>query len=93
MKLIAKLRKKQAEYLNRALSRISAENPNKVYQYKANGLSMSPVTVSEAHQYVTDINGKPKMMQGTNAPLAWALASLYKALKQEHITIQKTVNV
>ena len=89
IKLIKKMRKKQTEYLNRALSRISEEHPDKSYQYKANGLSMSPVTLSEAHQYVTDINGKPKMMQGTNAPLAWALASLYKALKQEYKIIDK----
>ena len=92
MKLIEKLKKKQTEYLNRALARISAEYPDKVYQYKANGLSMSPVTVSEAHQYVTDLNGKPKMMQGTNTPLAWALASLYKALRQEHKIIAKLDN-
>ncbi|MBQ7450314.1 hypothetical protein IJS77_02760 [bacterium] len=89
IKLVKKLREKQTEYLNRALSRISAENPDRVYQYKANGLSMSPVTVSEAHQYVTDLNGKPKMMQGTNTPLAWALASLYKALRQEYKIIEK----
>lgn len=86
--LIANLKKKQTEYLNRALARISEENPNLVNQIKANGLPMPRVTVSEAHQYVTDINGKPKMMQGTNAPLAWAVSSLYKALKQQYITLQ-----
>ena len=89
VKLVKKLRKKQTEYLNRALSRISAEHPDTVHQSKANGLSMSPVTVSEAHQYVTDVNGKPKMMQGTNTPLAWALASLYKALQKEYAVIKK----
>lgn len=91
VKLIKKLKQKQAEYLNRALSRISDENPNKINQIKANGLQMPSVTVSEAHQYVTDVNGKPKMLQGTNAPLAWALSSLYKAMRQEALTIKMNV--
>ena len=50
---------------------------------------MPSVTVSEAHQYVTDTNGKTKMLQGTNAPLAWALASLYKAIQKEFSIIRK----
>ena len=88
-RLVNQLKKKQTEYLNRALSRISAEKPDSVNQKKANGLSMSPVTLSEAHQYVTDLNGKPKMMQGTNTPLAWAIASLYKAMKTQYRVIKK----
>ena len=91
--LIKKLRKKQTEYLNRSLARISEENPDKVSQKKANGLKMSPVTLSEAHQYVTDLYGKPKMMQGTNTPLAWAIASLYKAMKTEYRVIKKLNNL
>ena len=85
--LALKLKKKQTEYLNRALARISDENPDKINQIKANGMSMPPVTVSEAHQYVSDLYGHHKMLQGTNAPLAWALASLYKAIKQEDKTL------
>ncbi len=91
IKLIKKLKQKQTEYLNRALSRISDENPDKINQIKANGLKMPRVTVSEAHQYVTDVDGKPKMLQGTNAPLAWALSSLYKAMRQEALTIKMNV--
>ena len=91
--LIRTLRKKQTEFLNRALARISGEKPTAANQLKANGLNMPSVTVSEAHQYVTDINGKTKMMQGTNAPLAWALASLYKALQTEHHVIKKLNNI
>lgn len=86
--LINTLKAKQTEYLNRALARISDENPQSINQIKANGVDMPSVTVSEALQYVTDVNGKPKMVQGTNAPLAWAVSSLYNALKEEKLIIQ-----
>lgn len=87
IKLVNELRQKQTEYLNRALARISDEHPEQINQIKANGLNMPPVTVSEAHQYVTDTNSKAKMLQGTNAPLAWALSSLYKALNESHVVM------
>ena len=87
--LVKKLKKKQTEFLNRAIARISDENPNEINQIKANGLNMPSVTVSEAHQFVTDTNGKEKMMQGTNAPLSWAVASLYKALKKQQSVLEK----
>ncbi|MFR1672510.1 MAG: hypothetical protein ACLSWI_06150 [Candidatus Gastranaerophilaceae bacterium] len=87
--LITKLKLKQTEFLNRALARISDENPESVNQFKANGLIMPKVTVSESHQYVTDIYGRHKMMHGTNAPLAWALSSLYKAIVTEGAIINK----
>ena len=86
-----KLIEKQTEYLNRALARISSENPDKVGQIKANGLGMPSCTVSEAFQYVTDVNGRHKMVQGTNAPLAWAIASLFKAL-QVYKEVQDKLN-
>ena len=90
--LIKILRSKQTEYLNRALARISDENPQKINQIKANGLDMPSVTVSEAMQYVSDVNGKTKMIQGTNAPLAWAVSSLYNALQEEKLII-KSLNI
>lgn len=90
--LITILRAKQTEYLNRALARISDENPQKISQIKANGLDMPSVTVSEAMQYVSDVNGKNKMVQGTNAPLAWAVSSLYNALQEEKL-IMKSLNI
>ncbi len=86
--LVSKLKKKQTEYLNRALARLSDEKPQNISQIKANGNDMPSVTLSEAFQYVTDINGKHKMIQGTNAPLAWALASLYKAINEENKIIK-----
>ncbi len=90
--LIKTLKSKQTEYLNRALSRISDENPKEINQIKANGLDMPGVTVSEALQYVTDVNGKTKMIQGTNAPLAWAVSSLYNALQEQKL-ILKSLNM
>ena len=90
--LIKILRAKQTEYLNRALARISDENPQKINQLKANGLDMPSVTVSEAMQYVSDVDGKTKMIQGTNAPLAWAVSSLYNALREEKLII-KSLNI
>ena len=54
--------------------------PDGIGQIKANGYSMPPVIVSEAFQYVSDLKGNHKKIQGTNAPLAWALASLYKSI-------------
>ena len=83
IELVNQLRKKQTEYLNRALARISSEHPEKDMQLKSNGEKMPPVTLSEAHQYITDIERKPKMLHGTNSPLAWAVASLYKSLHQQ----------
>ena len=90
--LIKVLKAKQTEYLNRALARISDENPQAINQIKANGLSMPSVTVSEAFQYVTDVNGAHKMVQGTNAPLAWAVSSLYDAIQEEKL-IMKSLNM
>ena len=49
---------------------------------------MPSVTVSEALQYVSDVNGKTKMIQGTNAPLAWAVSSLYNAVQEEKLIIK-----
>lgn len=86
--LIKFLHAKQSEYLNRALARISDENPKAINQIKANGLDMPSVTVSEALQYVSDVNGKTKMIQGTNAPLAWAVSSLYNAVQEEKLIIK-----
>ncbi len=87
--LINKTKVKQTEYLNRALARISEENPKAKNQYKANGLDVPPVTISEAHQWVSDLNGEDKMVQGTNAPLTWAVASTYKALALQEKIIEK----
>ena len=88
MRLLKNLEQKQNEYLNRALARVSSETPNKDWQFKANGMAVPPTTISEAHQYVINLNGDKKMLQGVNSPLAWAHASLYKALHQKAIVIK-----
>lgn len=73
---------KQTEYFNRSIARITDENPSKIHQIKANGLEVPKITLPEAYQYVTDVNNKKVCIPGINVPLAWALASLYSALKQ-----------
>jgi len=89
--LIEKCKSKQTEFLNRALARLSDEDPDNVSQIKANGMKMPAVTLTEAYQYVSDLDGRKVMIPGTNAPLAWALASLYKAVRtqQDVISLSK----
>lgn len=87
IELIEFAKKKQTEYLNRSIARITDENPSDIYQIKANGLDVPRVTLPEAYQYVTDINQQPVCIPGVNVPLAWALASLYNAFKQQYKTL------
>lgn len=88
-KLLKFIKAKQTEYLNRAISRKSPKNPQAVNQIKANGLLVPSHALAEAHQWVSTLNshGKPAMMQGTNAPLAWATSSSYNALNEMSKTV------
>lgn len=79
---------KQTEYFNRSIARITDENPQEIHQIKANGLEIPKVTLPEAYQYVTDLDNKKVCIPGINVPLAWALASLYNALKQQNKTLE-----
>lgn len=88
---IEKLKEGQTRLYNKMLARISDENPAAIHQVKANGLPMPKNTISEATQYVTDLNGQPSMVSGTNAPLAWALASGKKAHNLMEWTIKYVI--
>ena len=76
------------EYLNRSLARVTENNPTEKSQITANGVKCQSFCVPEAYQHVSSLkkdengNSKEVLIPGINTPLAWATASLFKAMNQ-----------
>ncbi|MCK5644708.1 MAG: hypothetical protein KAJ19_28170, partial [Gammaproteobacteria bacterium] len=87
-KLIDKTLSKSTEYLNRSLARVTENNPTEKSQITANGVKCQSFCVPEAYQHVSSLkkdengNSKEVLIPGINTPLAWATASLFKAMNQ-----------
>lgn len=82
--LAKKLKEKADINLNRALARITDENPSESHQIKANGEASPAWAIPEAYQAVTSINPENQEVEtkytvGINTPLAWGQCGLYKA--------------
>lgn len=94
--LAKKLKEKADINLNRALARITDENPSFSRQIKANGEASPAWAIPEAYQAVTSVNPESKEVEikytvGINTPLAWGQCGLYKAFYSyeklfEHLT-------
>ena len=94
--LAKELKEKADINLNRALARITDEDPSASHQIKANGEASPAWAIPEAYQAVTSINPESQEVEtkytvGINTPLAWGQCGLYKAFYSyeklfEHLT-------
>ena len=83
---------KSTEFINRSLARLTDVCEQGYPCVKANGHEVPPFSVPEAYEFVSTLNpaAPQQVLSGAHTPLAWARASLYRALMQYYANLEHT---
>ena len=89
--LIARAMNSAAAFVNRSLARITDVCDEGHFCAKSNGSNAPPFAVPEAYEFVSTLEtaASSRVIAGAHTPLAWARASLYRALMQFHANLER----